>query len=313
MKTSAEVPAGSVVIGYDGSDHSTYALRWAADEADLDGRSLTVVTVLQPLVGYGLAGLAGAAGSWTPPVEVREAIRKHAQDELDTARANLHQSMPDLQVQTLICEGDPRQVLLDLSRDAASLFVGSRGRGAVKSLVLGSVSVAVARAAECPVFVIRPSAPSRVRSGVLVGTDCGEGTRSTLEFAYRQAALRDLPLTVMYCVGGVESMYGLASVLDAAVEGYDAERRELAEAVAGMAEKFPEVTVRTQLGHGAADLCLVQESEHMDLVVLGHHGGRSLGDMIHLGSFVAPVLENASCPVAVAVDRSGDRAKTVAR
>lgn len=303
MDTTTNIHAGTVVVGYDGSDESEYALRWAADEADLDSRPLTIVSVVQSLTGYELSALANIAGAWNPPTEIREAIRKHAQDELDSAKAKLHQSMPDLRVETVLREGDARQVLLDLSRDAASLFVGSRGRGAVKSLLLGSVSVAVARAAECPVFVIRPQRAGQERKGILVGTDCGERTRTTLEFAYRQAALRDLPLTVLYCVGGVEAMYGMASVLDDDVDGYDDERRELAEAVAGMSEKFPEVNVQAHLGHGVADVCLVQESQRMDLVVVGHHQGRSFGDLVRLGSFVAPVVESSMCPVAIAVDR----------
>ena len=299
MDTTSEVPAGTVVVGYDGSDQAEYALRWAADEADLDGRSLTIVTVVQSLTGYELSALANVAGAWNPPTEIREAIHKHAQDELDAAKASLHQSMPDLQVNTVLREGDARQVLLDLSRNAASVFVGSRGRGAIKSLLLGSVSVAVARGADCPVFVIRPPATGHDRRGILVGTDCGELTQSTLEFAYRQAALRDLPLTVLYCVGGVEAMYGEGSVLQDDADGFEDERRALAETIAGMSEKFPEVNAAAHVGFGVADVLLVQESEHMDLVVVGHHGGRKFGDLIHMGSFVAPVVENAMSPVAV--------------
>ncbi|MGJ0558343.1 universal stress protein [Methylocystis sp.] len=300
MEPTTEVPVGTVVVGYDGSDHSEYALRWAADEADLDGRALTIVTVVNPLSGYELSVLSGG---WTPPNDIRKAIWEHAREQLETAKAGLHQSMPDLQVHVLLREGDARQVLLELAENAASLFVGSRGRGALKSLLLGSVSVAVARASACPVFVIRPQEPGHERHGVLVGTDCSEQTRPTLEFAYRQAALRDLPLTVMYCVGGVETMYGLCSVLDDDAVGYDDERRALAEAVSGMGEKFPEVKARLRVAHGVADVCLVQESEHMDLVVVGHHRGKSVGDLVRLGSFVAPVVESAACAVAVAVDR----------
>lgn len=299
MDTTSEVPAGTVVVGYDGSDQAEYALRWAADEADLEGRTLTIVSVVQSLTGYELSALANMAGAWNPPTEIRAAIHKHAQDDLDEAKAALHQSMPDLRVETVLREGDVRQVLLDLSEHAASLFIGSRGRGAVKSLVLGSVSVALARGGHCPVFVIRPQQPGHSRSGVLVGTDCSEHTRPTLEFAYRQAALRDLPLTVLYCVGGVEAMYGPGSVLQDDAEGFEDERRALAEAVAGMGEKFPEVDVRLRVGVGVADVVLVQESEHTDLVVVGHHGGRWVGDLFRMGSFVAPIVENSLSPVVV--------------
>lgn len=299
MDTINEVPPGTVVVGYDGSEHSEAALRWAADEADLEGRALTIVTVTQPLSGWELSALSGG---WTPPYEVQDAIRKHARDELARLQAALRHSLPDLQVDTLHQEGDARQVLLDLSEDAASMFLGTRGRGPVESLLLGSVSVALARGARCPVFVIRPPVPGQHRRGVLVGTDCGELTRATVEYAYRQAALRDLPLTVLYCVSGPDEAGG--SVLDDTAPGYDEERRMLAEAVAGMAEKFPEVNVHLRIGQGRPEVCLVRESEHMDLVVVGHHRGKGFGDLIHLGSLVAPVVENARCPVAISVDRA---------
>lgn len=307
METTNEIPAGTVVVAFDGSDHAQHALRWAADEADLDGRALTIVSVVNPLSGYELGALAGLASGWAPPTEIQDAVRKHAQDELDAAKAGLHQSMPDLEVRTVLRQGDARQVLLGLSRDAASLFVGSRGRGPVASLLLGSVSVALSRYAECPVFVIRRQEPGHARRGVLVGTDCTERTSSTLELAYRQAALRGLPLTVLYCTGGRDAIYGPGSVLDDDAEGYDDERRLLAETVAGMGEKFPEVDVRLRVGYGTADVVLVQQSEFHDLVVVGHHHHGSVADLWRAGSFVAPVVELAHCPVAIAIDRASEK------
>ncbi|MCX6396328.1 MAG: universal stress protein [Propionibacteriales bacterium] len=304
MDTTSLPHPGTVVVGYDGSDHAELALRWAADEADLDGRALTIVTVVNTMTSYELSALGAG---WTTPVEIRDSMRKHALDALERAKAALHGSLPELEVETVLREGDARQVLLELSGSAASLFVGSRGRGPIASLVLGSVSVAVSRAAACPVFVVRPPRPEVERHGVLVGTDATEQTRPTLEFAYRQAALRDLPLTVLHCFDSVETVYGTGMILDDDLAGYDDERRELAEAVAGLGEKFPEVDVRLRLGRGLPDVCLIQESAGHDLLVVGHHQGRNLGDMIHLGSFVAPVVENAKCPVAVVVDRSAKR------
>lgn len=299
--THSEVRPGTVVVGVDGSPHAETALRWAADEADLEGRALTVVHVVKPLTGYEISALANA---WTPPNEIRDAIWKHAGEELDAIAERLHQSMPNLEVELVLREGDARQVLLDLSKDAASLFVGSRGRGPVASLLLGSVGVALSRAAWCPVYVIRPYATNGHREGILVGTDCTERTRPTLELAYRQAALRDLPLTVLHTAGSIETIVGLGEVLDDDVDGFDSERRLLAETVSGLAEKFPEVRTRLRLGHGSPDACLVEESKRMDLVVVGHHQGRAAGDLFRLGSFVAPVVESAECPVLIAIDRS---------
>src|SRR6478736_648774 len=76
------------------------------------------------------------------------------------------------------------------------VVLGSRGRGRVSSLLLGSVGVAVVGHATCPVVVRRP-ARDRVRRGVLVGTDLTDDSRPALEFAYGLASVRHLTLTVL--------------------------------------------------------------------------------------------------------------------
>jgi nucleotide-binding universal stress UspA family protein len=117
-----------------------------------------------------------------------------------------------------------------------------------------------------------------------------------LEFAYRQAFLRELPLTVMYCVpfpGAPDLPLGLIDDLQPGLEEY---RCALAESVAGMNEKFPDVRAHLQLAHGSADLRLRDATATLDLIVVGrHHAGPT--DLLGLGSFAASVVEGASCPV----------------
>jgi nucleotide-binding universal stress UspA family protein len=296
METSRTTRPGTVVVAYDGSDHAEHALRWAADEAALEGRTLSVVHVVKPLTGY---ELSASVGAWAPPDEVRKAIWSDAGHLLASVRDRLRDDLPNLDVELVLAEGDARQVLLDLSATASSLFLGSRGRGQLASLLLGSVSVAVSRATQCPTFVIRPHHPGRVRNGVVVGTDCTEQSLATLEFAYRQASLRGLPLTVVHCLGGTDPVSGVGAMIDDGSTGFEDERLRLAESVAGFAEKFSDVPVRLRLCHGVADTCLIRESARMDLVVVGHHQGRAFGDLIHVGSFATPVVESAECPVVV--------------
>ena len=78
------------------------------------------------------------------------------------------------------------------------LVLGSRGRGQLRSLLLGSVGVALVRHARCPVVVHRPGHAGTVRDGIVVGADATEESLPVLEFAYREASLRKLPLTVLY-------------------------------------------------------------------------------------------------------------------
>jgi nucleotide-binding universal stress UspA family protein len=302
MELNTTAQPGTVVVGFDGSEHAELAVRWAADEATSEGRPLSIVHVVKPMTGFEVSALAS---TWVLPDDAWAAIRAEAADELVALRARLRANLPELEVELVLATGDPRQVLLELSVSASSLFVGSRGRGLLGSLLLGSVSVAVSRAARCPTFVIRPCSTTS-RDGVLVGTDCSERSRATLEYAYRQASLRGLPLTVVYSVGALAPDRG-AAIIEDDLDGFPDERRELSEAIAGFGEKFPDVPVRLRLARGVADSLLIAESRTMDLVVVGHHAGAERGDLVRLGSFVTPVVESADCPVVVVAFVPGPR------
>lgn len=287
---------GTVVVGYDGSHHADQALTWAAELASLEKRILTIVHVIKPVTALELGSLAYAN---MIPTEVRDAVREAGRTLMFEARARIKKANPDLEVATVLGEGDPRKILLGLSENAECLVLGSRGRGRLSSLLLGSVSVAVSRFAECPVVVVRPYNRGTVRNGVLVGTDGTERTATTVEFAYRQASMRNLPLTVLYCVPFVNDSKLPNGILDDDLPGLEEHRLLLAESVAGMEEKFPDVRARLRIGQGIADKCLIEASPTMDLVVVGHHASGAPGDLVGLGSFAPVVVEGSACPVAV--------------
>src|SRR6478609_8982164 len=111
---SVKIDSASIVVAVDGSDHADRALRWAAEEASLENRRLVVVT-------------AGADPGSIP----------------GDAAALAQRLYPDLSVDALSVPGDPRRALMDLADQSHLLVVGSRGRGALNSLLLGSVSSAV--------------------------------------------------------------------------------------------------------------------------------------------------------------------------
>ncbi len=67
-------------------------------------------------------------------------------------------SLGDVTVERVVSEGSPGDVLVDAAADADLVVVGSRGRGGIKSALLGSVSSHVAHHAPCPVVIVR--APS---------------------------------------------------------------------------------------------------------------------------------------------------------
>jgi nucleotide-binding universal stress UspA family protein len=78
----------------------------------------------------------------------------------------------------------------------------------------------------------------------------------------------------------------------------DEERLVLAEAVTGVAERYPEVVVHQEVVHGAASRVLVERSGDAQLVVVGDRGHGGFVGLL-LGSVSQHVIHHAACPVAV--------------
>lgn len=277
------VPTGTIVVGVDGSRSSDLAIAWAIEQAIGERRALTLVHAIEPPTAVYLDG---------PTLEA------DAAEMLAAARAEVARRAPDLTVHEVVQLADPRNLLLSLARDAGLLVVGSHGRGPVLSLLLGSVGVAVTRHAPCPVVVVRPGNPGVVRQGVLVGIDGSVRSLTTLDFAFRQASLRQLPLTVLHCFWDAEAVVAGGHVVGGVESLQEQARLAVAETVAGMGEKYPDVRFRTELARGLVDEALVRAAERMNLVVVGaHHGGTA--SRIIFGSVAAALVEHAQCPVAV--------------
>jgi nucleotide-binding universal stress UspA family protein len=259
------------------------------DQALLEHRGLTLVHVISPSDAALLAPDDDSHATAGLPEATREVVAR--------AHADVARKAPDLDVTDLVRVGDPREVLIDASRDAAMVVLGSRGRGRLRSLLLGSVSAAVSQHAACPVIVHRPGNPGIVRNGVLVGVDQSERSLPVLAFAFRIAAQRDLPLTILNCYSEVLVPAGpVVTVLPPA--DVEDQRRGLAEVVAGFAEHYPEVRTQIEVSRGVPAVDLAHRAEKMNLLVVGaHHGG--VAGVVLFGSVSTGALEHATCPVAV--------------
>ena len=275
--THQSVPAGTIVVGVDGSGSSDQALAWAVRHAQLEHRALTIA--------HAVPSTLNPAGDLAAGHRVVAAAH-------DEARRRA----PGLEVHEVVSAVDPRSLLIELSEHAATVVVGSRGRGPLASMLLGSVGAALARHAHCPVVVHRPTRPGLVRRGVLVGVDGAVDSTDVLEHAFRLASQRGLPLTVLHCYGDVLAA-SAAGQFAPPVDPVDHEVL-LSESMAGMREKFPDVHVTVDVVRRAPEGALVAMAKHMDLVVVGaHHGG--LASAVMFGSVAATVVEHATCPVMV--------------
>ena len=138
-----------IYVGIDGSSHSQLALEWAMREAVIRREPLTVIAVHEvPTSGWG--GII----VYPQDSELREESRKAAQEAVDKAAAQLGGAAPSsVTVQASI--GLPAAELIELSKDADLLVIGSRGAGGFTRLIVGSTSAQVSQHAHCPVVIVR--------------------------------------------------------------------------------------------------------------------------------------------------------------
>jgi nucleotide-binding universal stress UspA family protein len=300
------LPAGCIVVGVDAAQPTVHALDWAADLAALEQRHVTLV--------HGTGSPLSVGSQWmmpgTPdPLELYADLQAAAHALLARATTHVVSRQPGLVVHQVVRSADARQAVLDASTNASLIVMGSRGRGHVLSIALGSVSEDVVGRATCPVVVIRPRHDVTDPQGVLVGTDGGPVSLPALRFAYHQASLHALPLTVMHTVWDVIASHLPAQVMSAEEPDLAPVRRVLVESLAATAAEFPDVPTRLLIGYGAPDECLLTLADSMDLVVVGHHERGLLGRLTH-GSTATAILERAAVPIAVVPVSAGTLAPT---
>jgi nucleotide-binding universal stress UspA family protein len=144
--TSSETePFRRIVAGVDGSDSSIKALRWAARQAEFTDSVLEVITTWEWPQTYG----------WAAPLPSDYDPQSNAEALVNDAVAKVRAGHPQLTVRTEVVEGHPAPVLIDASRTADLLVIGSRGHGEFAGMLLGSVSEHCVTNAHCPVVVMR--------------------------------------------------------------------------------------------------------------------------------------------------------------
>jgi nucleotide-binding universal stress UspA family protein len=143
---------GVIVVGVDHSAGAEEALRFALEEAKLRQASLRAVHAWQ--LSY--IGAGSTAGSYPVLGGELDDLRAAAEAALDTTLREASPDPGDVEIERRVVEGVPAAVLVEESRGADLLVVGSRGHGGFAQLLLGSVSQQCAHHAECPVVIVRP-------------------------------------------------------------------------------------------------------------------------------------------------------------
>jgi nucleotide-binding universal stress UspA family protein len=284
----------AVVVGLDRSDAGRGAVEYAADLANRRHLSLLLVHAFQQS-RYALGPMIG----WAPDVE--SVLRNSAQRLVDDTAGVLGVLYPDLEVIAAVAAGSAAEMLIEASRDAHTVVLGSRGSGGFADLVVGSTTLHVASHAACPVVAV-PGLPyaEEPRHGVVVGVDGSEVSEAAIGYAFEAASDVGETLTAVHAwYDPAHTGVGLMMPL-----GYDPamaareERLVLAESLAGWQEKFPDVELRQAVVLGHPVPSLVSRAGKARLLVVGCRGRSSLRSLV-LGSVSHGVLHHATGPVAV--------------
>lgn len=284
-----------IVVGVDNSVVSRAALRWATREALLHSVALTLVYAV-PAESFSAVEFVFAAPS---------AHLQHQQNEAQQVIADAVAVVNDVsaghspQIVTEIRQGSAVPTLVELSKDARMVVVGSHGQGAFGRTLLGSVSTGLVHHAHCPVAVIRdspePLSPAK-KLPVVVGVDGSPASELATAIAFDEASRRGADLIALHAWSDA-TIFPLPNM-----QWSDLRTRAdavLAERLAGFRERYPDVDVKRLLvqEHPARHLC--EQSESAQLVVVGSRGRGGFAGML-LGSVSTAVVHGAQAPVIVA-------------
>ncbi|MFF8378442.1 universal stress protein [Streptomyces sp. NPDC015661] len=289
-----------LVVGVDGSDASLSAVDWAVDEAVRHALPLRIV---HASLWERYEGVAPARSTDRPSGQVL------AENTVGTAAERARRRAPALTLTTDVIAEDPSTALLREGQDSAMLVLGSRGRGGIAELLLGSVSLVVAARAHGPVVVVRGDRHAlEARHGrVLLGIGEHDVDSPAVRFAFREAAVRDAELDVVRAWR--QPAHGPADHLLMRRAGgayFTEESSELLDkALEAAAAEHPRVRLRRSSVEGPAHKVLTERSAAADLLVIGARRRDGLVGL-ELGRVAHRALHHASCPVAVVPQRRAE-------
>jgi nucleotide-binding universal stress UspA family protein len=289
-----------VVLALDGSRSSDTAIDLVASLAWPPGTRIQLVTAID---------LVALAGPWPPLAALDletvvsgtraelEVMLRAAADRLAGTGATISLGVAEGRPSTVVCE-TAEAIAADL------IVMGSRGHGALRSLLLGSTSAEVVDHAGCPVLVVREPTVRRV----LLAHDGSSHARAAEDLMASLPPLRELPVEVLSVMPGPEPAADeLAPVAEGRIampvrEGLDETRRHHEDIARAAAERLAasgrEARAEVRAGDPADILVDEADAREVGLIVMGTHGRTGL-DRLRLGSVARKVLTHARCSVLI--------------
>ena len=139
--------SGPVVVGVDGSEFGSRALRFAVAEAALRHTSVRAVAAYE-------APHRALQADPELVARMRAGVAEEAAETIARSQDDARVAGVDVQVEAVAVEGPAAQAILEHAADAQLIVVGSHGKGLVRRILLGSVSRQVLNDADRPVAVV---------------------------------------------------------------------------------------------------------------------------------------------------------------
>jgi nucleotide-binding universal stress UspA family protein len=273
-----------IVVGAADSEAGRRALEWAARRA---------VAHRQPVVLIGVIG--GATGAVGESAIIGAAIEATTA-YLDEMAAPLRER--GLQVEVRARAGNPVSVLIDASKDAALLVIGSDYRGPGHGPARGSHGVRIAAAAHCPVIVV-PEVDAEARAGVVVGIDGSEVSEGATRFAAQEADRLGEPLIAVTVWTPVPLPRHVGAYPTEYMESMESMAAEtLGVALAGLRQDYPDLQIEERVEHGYPSEIINDIAATARMIVVGSHGRGAVARFL-LGSISHEVLARLAKVTAV--------------
>ena len=293
MSTDTTANERRWIVGFDGSETSKSAARWATAHADGRADSIRLL--------HAWSFATATVYSTFEPVALAETIQvaEHAaRAELESFVAALAPVSP-VPIDSMLVFGDAPSSLLDEARDGTQLVLGARGAGRFDRLLLGSTSTRCATHATVPTVVIReqfdrPPAPAK---HIAVGFDGSDNARAAIDWACRFAA----PGSTVDLVAVWEFSPSLFSTEPIHYpDAVDLARHQFDEHTADLpsATRRDDITVNTVFVEGSQRRELAVRAAEADLLVVGARGRGAIGSAL-LGSVSTWLLHHVEQPMAV--------------
>lgn len=279
-----------ILVGFDDSYSSKAALTEASNWVKKhSGRIILVHAVYFDPEEFGIA-----------PEQLEKRLK--AGEKVCVQAKEMLTSEFGVEVQSLLCEGDPPTVIADMAHEkkADLIVLGTYGRKGLNRLLMGSVTSQVIINSHVDVLVVKKECSKCTGDykSILVPFDGSEFSKKAIVRACELSKIDNARVTVLYVIPRYEEMIGFFKT-DSIRKSLMREAQRIVDEAKDIASK-QDVVVNTEITEGPSGEEILTTASRLnnDLIVMGSHGWRGVSKAM-MGSTVERVITNASCPILV--------------